>query len=314
MALAPLLLLYSAIQQITSTKRTTLNSLYTRPASPPQSDDELAVSDYRISSIDMSELPESRANEPPTCMPTVIRANGSVEYVSNAVKSWFLAFDATPPPLVVYDLSPTPSTFQWRQSVSDASASAWLTTARLPPGTSEKTRFTLNDSAARVAWRSKEAKDYASVLRACANLAQQRGATSEDLVLIVQDDVLFHPTIADARQWASKEMKLGARSRRTRRGHIIPQRVCSAALFDISGVGDAPLDQSNLVARYWRIGDIEAAAKYFDRHFADKPVDWLADDFCRKRHAVVVVHRPNPVRHRGRVSSFSENKRDNLLT
>lgn len=312
-ALAPLLLLASALRQLASRATILEPAEYALPL--PSSDDELAVSAYRIHAGDASSPDALRAAaaEPTTCMPSVTRSNGSVEYVSNAVKSWYLAHSRAPPPLIVFDMDAKPGGRAWRNAVGAISGS-WLTTLHLEVPFRTPRKRTLTDSVQRVRWRSKEARDYAAVLRECAWRAVEQGAESDALVLIVQDDVLFRPDAARARTWADGAMRLGARSRKSRTGQVLPQRVCSASLFDMGGVGNDVLVSSNLVARYWRVGEAKAAAEYFERHFDDAPIDWLADDWCKKKHAVVAVMRPNPLRHRGRVSSFAENKRDNLLT
>eukprot|EP00171_Calliarthron_tuberculosum_P011232 IDg11232t1 len=248
-------------------------------------------------------------------MPSVTRGNGSVEYVSNAVKSWYIAHRGIPPPLIVFDMDPAPGNgaAAWRAAVG-AVSSTWLQTVRLDVETVDPTRYTLNDSKERIQWRSKEARDYAAVLRECAARAVARGATPETLVLVVQDDVLFRQHSAHTRAWAKNAMKRGARTRTTRSGRVLPQRVCSASLFDMGGFGEAVLKSSNLVARFWRVKDAAIAASYFETHFDLAPIDWLADDWCRKKHAVVAAMRPSAVRHRGLVSSFSGNQRDKLLT
>lgn len=278
------------------------------PQTPPKgrSADEDFVTTYRIpaNSYTREEDESTQSQCIPTCIPTVTRADGSVEYVSNAVKSWYLAHNGAPPNLVIYDMDRVPSRRKWLQSIGEYPS--WLKVQHLNAATGTPRKQTYNDSVQRVAWRSKEAQDYAAVLRACAKLTESSGDDDDDdgHILIVQDDVLFHERIRYAAKWALKAMAPGAGKK----------RVCSTALFDLGhGVDKMPLTSSNLVARYWRARDAAEFANYIESNFDEAPVDWLADRWCRRR-GIVPVLRPSPLRHRGKVSSFVGNKRDNLLT
>ncbi len=286
-------------------------SRHPAPQHTPEPDDEAGVTAYRIEATGT----QFSTQQAPTCMPTVTRSDGEVEYVSNAAKSWYLAHNGVPPPLYVYDMDADTQPTRWRSRVG-ASQTTWLKQLRLDLPSVTPQRYTLNDSVTRVKWRSKEALDYSGVLRDCARIARLSPTTTDDtVILVVQDDVLFRREITTSREWAANALADSGRSRVNRAGREVPVRTCSASLFDLGdGVGDEPQGISNLVARYWRVGEADAFADYIERHFEDAPVDWLADRWCRRRRATVPVLRPNPVRHRGRVSSFIENKREELLT
>lgn len=278
----------------------------------PISDDELAVARFRVP-IPTDPAP---AKGLITCMPTVTRGNGSVEYVSNAAKSWWLAHAGNPPPLRVYEMDAGPegpTAPSWLSSVGSRGPpeTGWLRTRRLTAQARSPRRLTHGDSAERVAWRSKEAQDYASVLRHCVAAAALAGDSE---VLVVQDDVLFTPAFPKATEWARGVLVDGARTRVNAQGVRRPERVCSASLFDITGKGTEKLTSSNLVARVWRIEEALRVADYVENRFDHAPVDWLTDHWCRKHHGIVAVLRPNPVRHRGQVSSFSGNEREGTLT
>lgn len=249
------------------------------------------------------------AKGPVACMPTVARANGSVEYVSNAAKSWWLAHAGDPPPLRVFEMDagpdgPTapehgPPDTGWLRT--RRLAGAWLVPRQQLPGV----------SAERIAWRSKQTQDYASVLRSCAAAATDAGAGE---VLILEDDVLFRPAFASAGEWARRMLADGARTHIDKEGVRRNVRVCSVSLFDLSGRGMQRLRSRDNVARVWRVGDALSVADYVENHYTHAPVDWLTDDWCRKRRAIAAVLRPNPVRHRGLVSSFRPNARNQTLT
>ena len=294
--------------------------IFSTEANAIEPDNETEVTKYRIpktvSTTATTTIQVSAQQIPVTCMPTVTRDNGKIEYISNSVKSWYLAHNGTPPPLHVYDMDihqNFDNEWQKRIGVTDSS---WLKVLRLNISQMMPTKFTLNDSKSRVHWRSKEARDYSAVLKDCVRVAKLSDTTSDDtLILIIQDDVLFNRDIVKSHQWATNVLSDIGRTRINSAGVEVAIRTCSASLFDLGNhVGDEPLEISNLVARFWRVGEALQFADYIQRHFDDAPVDWLADRWCRRRRAIVPVQRPNPVRHRGRVSSFIENKRDNLLT
>lgn len=315
-----------------------LHRIFSHPFSVhtlPQSHDEGAVAAYRIPAHTgkkkkkVESQSQSQSQVPLACMPTVTRANGSVEYVSNAVKSWYLVHKRSGkrriPPLVVYDMNSINSNNNnWASKIGDPSTmenEPWFSIVRLNLTHVNPTRHTLGDNPQRVRWRTKEARDYAGVLRDCARRATNMysSAASENYVLMVQDDVLFRRDAASSHLWAQRIMNDSQRTRVTYSGKTVHQKVCSASLWENAshnsdGEEEEEMKGSNLVARYWRIDDVENIAAYIERHFDDAPVDWLADRWCRKRRGVVPCKRPNPVRHRGKVSSFAENKRDDLLS
>lgn len=282
------------------------------------------------------------------CMPTVSR--GGVEYVSNAVKSWRLATNGSTSVrrLLVFDMDSdatnahNASVKDWvqqlfeRRVASYAELPSWLQVQTRPANVSVRPprKDTLGDSPERVRWRSKEAQDYAHVLRQCV-AAAPAGARH---VLIVQDDVLFRTSVADVAAWASRMLvqrdytdEEVARHRQqvdarlpyvARRGRV--QRICSGSLFDIvpsnhshPGADTGPghmLFASNMVARVWDIAYVAKITRYIDANYDEKPVDWLIDEMCRTSRRITLVMEPNPVRHRGAVSSFTQNKREGLLT
>jgi hypothetical protein len=164
-------------------------------------------------------------------------------------------------------------------------------------------RQTHGDGPERVAWRSKEALDYAEVLERCASLARGR------YVAVVQDDVLFAAGFRRVSAWLD-ELEDAA-----------GEPWCSASLFDMSGGpggGAAVLRSSNMVARVWDVGDggraVGRLAAYLRARFDASPVDWLADAWCKRRRRRSWAAAPSLVRHRGRVSSFADNAREGTLT
>lgn len=290
-----------------------LSSTFTSP------DNEPAISEGRLPASDKQE---SRSNTEHllACMPTVTREN--VEYVSNAVKSWRLATNSSIGlgRLVVINMDVPSSEIrknehpEWLEAVfgnKDVSLPSWLITLEREGAPQTARKVTLGDSLSRIAWRSKEAQDYAQVLSRCAKYAQGQ------YVLIVQDDVLFTSALKDVVQWADSAF---VRHEYTdSRGYNKVRRVCSLSLFDVPkkenyGKDLHTLDSSNMVARIWRTEDVERVVSYISRRFDDAPVDWLVDDMCKIRRRVTLVKEPNPVRHRGAISSFAGNDRRGLLT
>lgn len=280
-------------------------------------DNEQEISTGRLPAE--GDLSRSHVEQMLACMPTVPRKN--VEYVSNAVKSWRLATNTsdTLRRLVVLDMN-VPSTKwkdkrpEWLGRVfenDDVPVPSWLVMLQREGAPQAARKSTLGDSPSRIAWRSKEAQDYAQTLTRCAELAKGR------YVLIVQDDVLFTNALANVVQWADNAFV--QREYTDSRGRTSVRRVCSLSLFDVAseenhGKDLHTLDSSNMVARIWRTEDVERVANYIFRRFDEAPVDWLIDDLCKLRRRVTLVKEPNAVRHRGAVSSFSENIREGLLT
>lgn len=254
------------------------------------------------------------------CMPTVTRPSG-VEYISNAVKSWHLSA-APSHRLIVFDMNLTPLSRQnhtstWLARVftplstpfpDDSPTAILRVLSRAEDRVPEAVRRTHGDGEARVRWRSKEALDYAEVLERCVAAARGR------YVAVVQDDVLFSAGFARLVRWL--DGLEGA----------VGEAWCSASLFDIGGEregkvkGAQVLRSSNMVGRVWRVDweegrEVARIVKYLRARFDASPVDWLADEWCRKRRkrrswAAV----PSFVRHRGRVPSFRENEREGTLT
>lgn len=298
------LLIYSSLGLATSpTGRLTRKTL-------PASDDEAAVKRFRVP-FARNHAP---AKGPVACMPTVARANGSVEYISNAAKSWWLAHAGNPPPLRVFEMDPGPVgpiAPAWLSAVGKRGPpeTGWLRTQRLAGASRVPRRARPGEFAERVAWRSKEAQDYAAVLRACVVTAVAAGAGE---VLIVEDDVLFTRSFARAGDWARRMLSDGGRTRVDGRGVRRKVRVCSASLFELRGKESQRL--TSTVARVWRAEDGLSVADYVGNHHTHAPVDVLVNDWCRKRRAFIALLRPNPVRHRGRVSSFSSLERGGTLT
>lgn len=277
-------------------------------------------------------------------MPTVSR--GAIEYISNAVKSWRLATNGSTSirRLVIFDMDVDTTTSnnqqqpKWLQRVFTSSSKSlqipsWLEIRRRNDESESfallksARRLTLGDSESRVAWRSKEAQDYANVLQRCTELSPLSSH-----VLIVQDDVLFTNNLKNTIRWAKSTLrehdytaeelekhKLAGK----REGRVL--RICGGSLFDISKPKQAggeeeekgdghKLNSSNMVARVWQMSFVNRVVKYIERNFDEKPVDWLVDDLCHTSRRKTLVMEPNAVRHRGAVSSFPENKRGGLLT
>lgn len=266
-------------------------------------------------------IPSSFSERALACMPTVTRRSGNVEYVSNAVKSWRLATNRSSVlrRLAVFDMDVPISSAPpaWLNAVFDefvrqGETPSWLTLLKRESDELEAPRkHTYGDSEERVRWRSKEALDYAEVLRRCAEL------TEGEYVIVVQDDVLFTERITEVVDWCERHMvdKVVTDEKTGRRRM---KRVCSVSLFDLpgtkSGVDAHEIDASNMVGRVWKTDRIPAMEKYFQKNFDDAPVDWLADRICKSQRRKTLVMDPNPVRHRGKVSSFDQNNREGLLT
>lgn len=291
--------------------------LLSRTVSPT---DEAAISAGILAVEDV--VPPSFAERAVVCMPTVQRRAGAVEYVSNAVKSWRLATNSSTVMrrLVVFDMN-VPIQVGRLPSWVDAvfgrrgrrrKLPSWLTVLTRESGDMTAPRqFLHGDSEERVKWRSKEALDYAEVLRRCA------GLTDAAYVIVVQDDVLFTERVNEVADWCDVHM-VDRMVTDEESGRRRMMRVCSVSLFDLpgtrTGVDAHSLDSSNMVARVWKKDRVPAMVKYFVSNFDEAPVDWLADRTCRSQRRKTLVMEPNPVRHRGRVSSFEQNDRDGLLT
>lgn len=282
-------------------------------------DDELAITAGVLSREDA--VPPRYDEQVMACMPTVRRIG--VEYVSNAVKSWRLATNGSIAlrHLAVFDMDESASSSHrphWlhRVFVNETGADAdglpsWLSVHAREGAVRAPLRHTLGDSDARVAWRAKEAQDYAQVLRRCGALA------SGAYLLVVQDDVLFTAGMADVAGWA--ERTLVVRESTDMRGRRQTQRVCGGALFDLASGNVTKedghlLQSSNMVARLWRLDFLHRLAQFVDANFDDAPVDWLTDRLCKNSRRATRVMQPNPVRHRGAVSSFADNHRKDTLT
>jgi N-Acetylglucosaminyltransferase-IV (GnT-IV) conserved region len=327
------------------------------------SDDEESITNLRLqvhAEKDEGLSGRQRKEELLICMPTVTRRDG-VEYVSNAVKSWWVASRGSSSSsslqrLIVFGMDADPATAAahqrlWQGRVfSDAEAagrrhwsSSWLIAASRRSSSLQTTprRRTHGDSEARVRWRSKEVLDYAEVLERCAELAGGR------YVAVVQDDVLFAPAMAHVarvlddndtsalrtrtrrqqRRPGGASVETGDDGRAARRRRHQPPW-CAASLFDLGGGGGGGeggkvrfkrLEVSNMVARVYATEDddgqeVSRFVGYLRAHFDASPVDWLADSYCAGRRRVTYALHPNPVRHRGAVSSFAENRRDGMVT
>lgn len=253
------------------------------------------------------------------CMPTVSRQG--VEYISNAVKSWRLATNGSESirRLAIFDMDvntthqshPYPT---WLHRVFEspgAQLPSWLEIHQRAGKPVEPRVQTLGDSTSRIAWRSKEAQDYAQVLDRCLQLA------AGDYVVVVQDDVLFTRGMRQVVDWSNS--MLVEQVGKDERGRDRIKRVCGGSLFDIpreehKGVDGHELDSLNMVARIWRIDYAHKVVRYINANFDEAPVDWLVDRLCKGTKRVTRVMEPNAVRHRGAISSYADNKREGLLT
>lgn len=272
------------------------DSLLERPAS----DDGDGLSRMSLASIGSVEN-DDIARDFIGCMPTVQRAEGTVEYVGNAVKSWGLATNGGRKvgKLIVFDMNVNVTNFDVK-GILGGNSGGWWEVKRRENRMRDPRMFTHGDSVERARWRSKEALDYAEVLSRCVVEAQKMGI---EFVLLVQDDVLFKDGFDEAR---------------LRVGEVDAEREgkwCSISLFDIGSTRNGQKqDTSNMVARVFKAEKVGRLARYIRSKFDQSPVDWLADDYCRSWGLSTFVVVPNLVRHRGKVSSFKENKREGLLT
>ncbi|PXF45493.1 hypothetical protein BWQ96_04791 [Gracilariopsis chorda] len=250
------------------------------------------------------------------CMPTVtrMREGRQVEYVSNAVKSWRLATNASLDlrQLTVFDMDKHPTAEpSWLQKVFQPGFKELPTWLRLEVRDGKITpprKFTLGDDEQRVHWRSKEALDYAEVLQRCAE------GTDVDYIIIVQDDVLFRSEMQHVLHWCDEHLEDAFVTNAN--GRLKAVRKCSASLFDLTNEKEDghELRSSNMVARVWKRETVESMVRYFRANFDEAPVDWLADRRCKNQRRRTVVMEPNPVRHRGSVSSFAANAREGTIT
>lgn len=233
-----------------------------------------------------------------------------MEYISNAVKSFRLATNNSSDigTLVIYDMNEKPGYSDWLSKiflhpVTKSMLPNWLKIVTRTTPIRAPRKDTLGDGHDRVVWRSKEADDYAFVLRHCMQ------SSEAPYISIMQDDVIFTPSFARLAQWAELHIHDHILSGRMR-------RICSGSLFDLSSnfTDGHELQSSNMVARIYRRESVEAWARYFEANYDEAPVDWLADRRCRSRRGVTVVMQPNGVRHRGGVSSFEGNEREGTLT
>ncbi|CAN8065780.1 unnamed protein product [Agarophyton chilense] len=278
------------------------------------SDDEESLSFSRIQADDYVH-PNFRARGA-ACMPSVTRIKGGipVEYVSNAVKSWRLATNQSLDvrQLTVFDMDLQPAARpSWLDNVFDTALTdlpSWLKLSKRERPPIPHRKVTLGDDERRVEWRSKEALDYADVLLRCME------ENDVEYIIVVQDDVLFREQMKNVIQWCDKHLKESFVTNAQGRPKQI--RMCSASLFDLSG-GEADaheLRSSNMVARVWRRDFVQSMARYLTTNFDEAPVDWLADRRCRTQKRKTIVMEPNPVRHRGRISSFPSNLREKTIT
>lgn len=286
------------------------------PQSPPTltpSTSPTAESTLSISLLPIDDPPPSPKTPLLTCMPTVSRPN-NIEYVSNAVKSFRLATNnsATLGHLVVFlmDHPTTKASTRWLRRVTrSVKHPLWLHVLQREGDVRAPQKQTLGDTLDRVQWRSKEVLDYAQVLRRCARMA------TGEYILIVQDDVLFTPEINTVLDWANRVLVDGVREVDGRRKRV---RICSGSLFDLPGAKTREdghvLDSSNMVARLWRADAVEKIVHYLEDRYDEAPIDWLVDEMCKRRRRLTLVMEPNPIRHRGKVSSFAGNQREGMLT
>lgn len=294
-------------------------------------DDEDQITLGRLSLED--SVPSTYKEGMLACMPTVSREG--VEYISNAVKSWRIATNGshTIRRLIIFEMDNSKSNKNSSSSFPDwlgrvffdnvgiKRLPSWLEIHQRQGEAREARKQTLGDSKSRVNWRSKEAQDYAQVLKRCTEMV----ATSAKYVLIVQDDVLFTSGIQNAVHWADEVLK-EKEYFDERRGKNTMQRICSGSLFDITphqgdDLHNSPLSKdghvqhkSNMVAKIWQLSFAARVVQYIERNYDEKPVDWLVDDMCRHGRRATLVMEPNTVRHRGAVSSFPANQRHGLLT
>lgn len=64
-----------------------------------------------------------------------------------------------------------------------------------------------------------------------------------------------------------------------------------------------------MVAKVFRRDVAHDFVTYATEMFDHSPIDWLVRYFCEDRRQKILVRCPNPVHHKGEVSSFKHNKR-----
>jgi len=235
-----------------------------------------------------------------TCMPTVTRPQDA-DYVTDAVQSWYNGTKDVREfgRLILFNMDEEPLLHKPIQKLQATMGDQddWLWFRARESIMRRPRKLTHGDSKERVAWRSKEALDYAEVLERCA-----REAVNAEYLLVVQDDVLFSPDIAQLWGWLSEVLEVSKKT------------WCTASLFDFAPGHDLDVIQhSNMVARVWRTADHLEFVSFVRRRFDLSPIDWLADEFCRARNKNTLVWKPNPIRHRGKISSFAGNSREGLV-
>ncbi|KAJ8902120.1 hypothetical protein NDN08_006528 [Rhodosorus marinus] len=235
------------------------------------------------------------------CMPTVSRPKGA-SYVDAAARTFREVTRNSPyfRRLVIFvmDLEPQKNVVVQRlKRASKARAHSWLTVLDGERRhAKDPTRREHGDPPDRITWRSKEALDYAETLERCIEIA---GDVS--YILVVQDDVTFGQEFKDIAIWAD-------------RLHRRPKsRICALSLFDISQrVDSKPEKSSNMVAKLYKPAVAKEFVDYARSMFDHSPIDWLHRDFCAARNLQILVKYPNPIDHKGVVSTFERNKRETM--
>mmetsp|Transcript_6891 Transcript_6891/g.20970 ORF Transcript_6891/g.20970 Transcript_6891/m.20970 type:complete len:289 (-) Transcript_6891:872-1738(-) len=235
------------------------------------------------------------------CMPTTLRPR-HVDYVTAAVRSFRQATRDHPHlrRLVVFVMDKNPSTnYVAARLARTAKKHPWLTVLEREDRESRKpTRMLHGDPPERVQWRSKEALDYIEVLRRCTDLAKD-----DQLVVIFQDDVEFDPSLWSVTNWADDMLRR------------LQKKVCVLSLSDIKQKKDgAPERIANMVAKIYDRKTANEFVDYASDMFDHSPIDWLIMYFCKDRGQKILVRVPNPVHHKGLVSTFSRNRRNQILT
>ncbi|KAA8494079.1 hypothetical protein FVE85_4054 [Porphyridium purpureum] len=229
------------------------------------------------------------------CIPTVARPGG-VEYLSSTLDSLAYQLDlagnkpAWLDGVTVYNMHVpaeehvTPQ----RYFESKRSRRAWLRVRIRNEPVREHRVMTHGDGIRRVVWRSKEAQDYELTLQMC--MAENPHVT---YFAVVQDDVEFNEGIRDLASWVAQR-------------YSRPAAVCSLSLYDEDSATppNGELRADNMVARVWERSRAADFANYIYERYDVDPVDWLARSFCKRKRKPTRVMVPNPLSHRGEISTL----------
>eukprot|EP00762_Andalucia_godoyi_P004420 ANDGO_08142.mRNA.1 hypothetical protein Gasu_37920 len=252
----------------------------------------------------------------------------SVEYLSATIRS-FIKAASDVYPLYVFVTDPhagvTNSMVDIDEMCAAASASSEATTTAAAPSSASSTsstttspyatppivfytrsdaarpvlkpvKKTLGDSDERIAWRSKEAQDYAFALQTC----ELFGSDEHQFVTIVQDDVHF-----SRKGMHSLETSLQEHAEKN------GEKWLAVSLWDQhQSISFGPTRMDGAVAKTYNAVYAPLLYEYIYARYDESPVDWQISNFAKEHDASITVRTPNPVEHMGKASSLKGQMRD----